>query len=129
MTDYEKQAEDFLKATKTEFKTVFFKHDKHFPEDKETRDIYKITLKCGERKYTFNFGQSLANQGIVPTAYDVLACLQKYDVGTFEDFCSNFGYDTDSRMAERTYKAVLNEWKNIQRLYTDEEIRQMQEIQ
>ncbi len=30
-----------------------------------------------------------------PTAYDILACLTKYEVGTFDDFCSNFGYDTD----------------------------------
>lgn len=64
-----------------------------------------------------------------PTPYDVLACLQKYDIGTFEDFCSEFGYDTDSRTAEKTYKAVVDEWQNVQRLFSDSEIEQLQEIQ
>lgn len=65
----------------------------------------------------------------VPTAYDVLASLTNNDPGTFEDFCSNYGYDTDSRKAEKTYKAVLDEWKNVQALFNDEEIEQLQEMQ
>lgn len=68
-------------------------------------------------------------KGEEPTAYDVLACLTKYEVGTFEDFCSDFGYDTDSRRAEKIYKAVCDEWMNVQRLFTDEEIEQLREIQ
>lgn len=63
-----------------------------------------------------------------PTAYDVLACLTKYDVGSFDDFCSEFGYDEDSRTAEKIYKAVLDEWLNVQRLWNDKEIEQLQEI-
>jgi hypothetical protein len=65
---------------------------------------------------------------IVPTAYDVLASITKYDVGTFEDFCSEFGYDTDSKKAEKTYNAVKEEWLNINRLFTDAEIEELQEI-
>lgn len=44
-----------------------------------------------------------------PSAADVLGCLsddsasiKDYD---FEEWCSNLGYDTDSRKAEKTYKA------------------------
>lgn len=54
-----------------------------------------------------------------PTAYDVLACLQKYDPETFEDFCDNFGYDTDSRKALENYLAVQDEYKNVIRLFGD----------
>ena len=36
----------------------------------------------------------------IPDAYSLFACMQKYDPGTFEDFCGDFGYDTDSRRAE-----------------------------
>jgi len=57
MNNYEKQAEDFLKETKTEFKVKFVKHDLYFTDDKETRDIYKITLKKGNNK--FNIHQML----------------------------------------------------------------------
>lgn len=128
-TDYQKQANDFLKATNTTFKSSFKKHDLYFQDDKEERDIYTIVLKNDIHKFRFNFGQSIANTGLHPTAYDVLCCLQKYDVGTFQNFCEDFGYDTDSRKAYKIYKAVLREWKNIELLFTPEQIEQLQEIQ
>lgn len=67
-------------------------------------------------------------KGEAPTLYDVLACLQKYDVGTFEDFCSDFGYDTDSRTAEKTYKAVVKEYDKMCSLFNDEELELLQLI-
>lgn len=66
---------------------------------------------------------------VAPTAYDVLASLTKYDPGTYEDFCSDFGYNTDSHTAEKTYTAVCKEWIDVCRLWSDDEIEQMQEIQ
>jgi len=177
ISTHEQQSIDFLTATATTFKAEFLKHGKHFDNDKETRDIYKITLQRGNRVYSFNFGQSINNSGEyqvkeslrnkvwikqttggkyalssaefkklrfmhgvekdilknpnfkAPTAYDVLTCLQKYDVGTFEDFCSEFGYDNDSRQAEKTYNAVLDEYKNVCMLWNESEIEQLQEIQ
>ena len=65
----------------------------------------------------------------VPNEYDILACLQKYDVGTFEDFCSEFGYDEDSRTAERTYIAVIKEYKDLTRIFTEEQMEELSEIQ
>lgn len=81
----------------------------------------------GEIPYTL---QSCDNvfPPVAPTAYDVLACLTKCDPGTFEDFCSEFGYNADSRTAEKTYKAVCKEWADVCRLWSDAEIEQMQEI-
>lgn len=147
-----------------EFKVEFLRNDFYFPEDKDKRDVYKITLSRGSRKYTFEFGQSVMNsqyyqdsiqgrtytlnggcrtgnysindiqkyqnggqkltliKGIEPTLSDVLACLQKYDVGTFEDFCSEFGYDTDSKRAEKTYKAVSKEYDKMCSLFSDSEL-------
>ena len=64
-SEYDKQAEEFLSSTNTEFKAVFLKHDKHFPDDKEERDIYTITLKRGDRVYNFAFGQSLNDSGMI----------------------------------------------------------------
>lgn len=126
--DYNKQAADFLNATATSFTATFKKHDFYFLGDTERRDIYRITLKNKLHTYRFNFGQSIANTGITPRPYDVLSCLQKYEVGSFEDFCSDFGYDTDSRSAYKTYKAVMKEWKNVELLFTPEQIEQLQEI-
>lgn len=63
-----------------------------------------------------------------PTVYNILACLTKNDPETFEDFCSNFGYDADSKRAERVYNAVKDEWKGMQVLFNDEELTELQEI-
>lgn len=128
MNDYQQQAIDFLKATETTFTSTYKDHDFYFPGDEYTRDIYNIVLKNKAHRYRFTFGQSIANAGKHPTAYEVLSCLQKYDVGTFDDFCSDFGYDTDSRKAYKAYKAVLREWKNVGLLFTTEQLEMLQAI-
>lgn len=64
-----------------------------------------------------------------PDCYDVLACLTKYDPGTFEDFCSEYGYDEDSRTAERIYIAVQNEFANLKRIFDPEQLEAMREIE
>lgn len=72
-TDYQKQGEDFLKETGTEMSVKFVGNDYYFDDDKETRDIYRVTLtrrgKSGvdggvhynvpEKSYTFRFGRSI----------------------------------------------------------------------
>lgn len=64
-----------------------------------------------------------------PTYYDVLAALTKTDPGLFQDFCKEFGYDTDSRRAERIYNAVRDEYLHLANIFSSEELEQMQEIQ
>jgi hypothetical protein len=54
-----------------------------------------------------------------PSVYDLLACLTKYDPGTLDDFCGEFGYDPDSKKATETYFAVQQEWQKISRLFSD----------
>jgi hypothetical protein len=119
--EYQKQADDFLVETGTTLKIKFKKYDKHFIDDKESRNIYQINLKRGDKFYNFDFGQSIAGteKNEAPNAYDVLACLQKYDIGSFEDFCSEFGYDNDDRKAKKTYYAVLKEFQSVNYLFSD----------
>ena len=64
-----------------------------------------------------------------PNAYDILSVMTKYDPGTFEDFCGEFGYDTDSRKAEAIYFAVQKEYSNLLRILTDEQMEELAEIQ
>jgi len=63
-----------------------------------------------------------------PTAYDVLACVEKYEPERFEDWASSFGYDTDSRRAFETWQAAMDEWRKVSRFFTAEELEQLQEI-
>ena len=61
-TDYNKQAIDFLNATSTSFEAKFKTHDFYFADDKEQRDIFRVTLKNKLHTYRFNFGQSISNR-------------------------------------------------------------------
>lgn len=128
-SDYQKRANDFAKKHGITLKIKGSHYGKHFANDKEERFIFTIQLKHGGKSYTFKFGQSIAAGAKEPTMYDVLTCLQKYEVGTFENFCGDFGYDQDSRTAERIYKAVCKEFENMERLFSHEILEEMQEIQ
>lgn len=264
VSEYEKQANDFLRKTNTSITVKYLKFDKHFADDDHKRNIFKITLKNDKHKYSFNFGSSISDsckpeqirkidsnektdiyfgfgmpktklvhyvtfghkietnypvllsiangesyehllntvhiekdyerylndvkeynskitikynkdyarqyglylektvsldeiyakireaihkavkkseaeietvlinrkdEIIKPSAYDILTCLTKYNPYDFENFCSEYGYDTDSRKAEKIYKAVLDEWDNISKLFNDEELEMLSEIQ
>jgi hypothetical protein len=132
-TNYNKQAKELLSLFGVKFSANFVKNDYHFQDDKERRDIFNITFSRGKNKFSLRFGQSLNDSTGAgtnkPTEYDVLSCIQKYDVGSFQDFCSEFGYDIDSRKAEKTYKAVLKEYNKVSNFFTNDEIEQLQEIQ
>ncbi len=71
---------------------------------------YKVTLyrSTPKRQITVPFYMGLAHTS-EPTAADVLSCLVSDTTGVdnaidFDDWCHEFGYDTDSRKAEKTYK-------------------------
>lgn len=91
---------------------------------------YKVVIKRNNKQMTVNFYDSVHNtqNGIEPTEYDILACLTKYDVGSFEDFCGEFGYDIDSIKALKTYKAVVREYNNVTRVFGDI-IEELEDIQ
>lgn len=131
MNTYTKQANDFLKATKTTFKAEFIKNDFHFEGDKRSRDIYKCTFKRGNRQFSIKFGQSIVNSdygNTPPTAYDVLTCLETCEYQDFQDFCDTYGYDSDSRKAEKIYKACVKEFAKVCKLWNDEEMELLKEI-
>lgn len=73
-------------------------------------------IPYGCKDYT-KLSQSRPN---VPTVTDVLACLTSdagcVDGTLFEDFCSEFGYDTDSRKAEQTYRACCDTFMALRNL-------------
>ncbi len=131
VSNYQKEAADLLTSFGVKFSANFIKHDFYFQDDKEQRDIYRITFSRNGQKYerfSLRFGQSIANAGTAPTEYDVLACITKYDVGTFENFCGDFGYDVDSRKAEKTYKAVCREFAKVSAFFSPSELEAIQEI-
>ena len=81
-------------------------------------DHWRCTLQCGHREMTvyFSQGPAICRE---PTAEDVLDCLAMDASGlggSFEDWCAEFRYDTDSRRAERTFQVIEKQSKQLQRL-------------
>lgn len=138
MSEYTEKAEAFLKAHGLRFKAEYMEHGPYFPEDgaDQKRDIWRLslhgkTLPGGRRSFSVRFGQSLAHSdygNTPPTAYDMLAALTKYDPGSFANFCRGYGYNEDSRRAERTYKAVKREWAKVDRFFTAAELVELHDI-
>ena len=134
MSEYTDQADNFLVKHNLKFRAVFLERDLFFSGDKEERDVYTLTLvrtvKPGKR-VSFKFGQSIrgSENGDIPTAYDLLACLTKSDPGDFQNFCDDFGYDLDSRQAEKTFKSVKREWLKVSRFFSPAEIDELLEVQ
>ena len=103
------------------------KHEQVFWNSSEVK---QAIATGAEDTSCYHRGESIRLRKVTtaPSAYDVLACLTHYDPETFEDFCGNFGYDVDSRKAEKTYFAVQKEWNDLSRLYTEEELDLLREI-
>lgn len=73
-----------------------------------TATHWKCTLRRGKRQLTTYFSQGTAHTE-EPTAADVLDCLASDSAGnftSFEEWCGNYGYDPDSRKAERTFLTI-----------------------
>lgn len=116
--NYQKQANDFCTKTGTKL-TILSSEFKPMWNEKQNRTVFKCKLTRKGKSYTFEFGQSIQAGGEEPTNYDVLACIQKYDVGSFDDFCGEFGYSSDSISAKKIYKAVCKEFEAVDRLFSD----------
>lgn len=94
----------------------------------EKRYGVRFTSLTQTEKMQANKELAAKKKAAVPSVYDVLACLSKCDPGTFEDFCSDYGYDEDSRTAERVYFAVQKEYTQLARLFTPEQMEELAEI-
>lgn len=56
---------------------------------------------------------------VPPTLYDVLSCITRYDPGTFNNFCSELGYNNDSMKDFAIYQYACKEYENVYRLFSD----------
>lgn len=162
-SDYDVVVGAYLKEIGVDCKIEFLENTRHFPDDKEPRDIYRAIFTRNGRTFEVSrFGQSIVHskptdkelreienkayrrnghlsdsrrakekrlrEVHAPSSYDILSCITKYAPGTFENFCSEFGYDTDSRRAYKVYRAVCDEWFNASAFFTEGELERLCEI-
>ena len=67
-----------------------------------------------------------------PTAYGILSCLQKQDVGSFEEFCGEFGYDemplSKYNNIKSIYDSCATQYKELIKLFNEQQMEALQEI-
>ncbi len=141
MNEYDEQAKKFLADINTtiEITKAPFQQAPELAKDGKHGIQYFVKLENPKGSFVFPFWDSIANKekynnsyayGLYkkPNAYDVLACLGGYEPEQdYYEFCSEFGY-TPSRESEKIHKAVLNEWENLNRIFTPEQLEQLSEI-
>lgn len=138
MDDYEKQAKDFLKLCGASIKFKYCGLEIP-PWGIAQHDVYDCTIRTRRGEMTVHFYDSVtgtdkrANGNVhCVTEYDVLSCLQKYDVGSMEDFFGEFYGKIESvdefRRFERTYNAAVKEYEDVKRCFSEQEIEMLCEI-
>lgn len=182
MNEYEAKAREFCEKTGTVITWEYESFRKHFPDDKDKRDVWTFTIERNGRSYSGTLGNSLhdfmesclqAKGGPVaflsekdkselranwhrpktvwqeetinrlqsnpsktpkqPSAYSLLAGLQKWEVGSFDNFCAEFGYNdrplADYPKVTGIYQAVCEEYAAVLRLWPEPEVRaELEEI-
>ena len=128
--NYQAQAFNFLKRCNAtiEIKDHGFEVAPFFGDNKQRR-TFNITIKRNGLIWKFKFYGNLLGDDI--TAYDILACIQKYEVSSdLFVFMNEYGYtiNENEKQIRKLHKAVLKEYENVIRLFGDV-IEKLQAIQ
>jgi hypothetical protein len=136
-TSYDAQAKDFLDRNRL-YLTVKFKSNDCPPWEEDHcihGDEYTVTLRRHTGRpesisFSFWNSQHDMQEGKSPTAYNVLACISSdiYTPETFEEFCAEYGYDADSRKAEKTFKRADRLARRLRAFFHEDEREQLSEI-
>ena len=135
MNEYVKQAREFLEACNATMKITWIgcEINKNW-NDNIRRNVYRATIKTPKGVVWVKFWDSAYNteRGMEPTEYDVIACLEKYDAGTIDDFVNEYGYEVnewaDVKRIQSLYNAVKRQYKSLCRCFTPDQINAMREI-
>jgi|APGre2960657404_1045060.scaffolds.fasta_scaffold184490_2 hypothetical protein len=95
-------------------------------------DEHRCTFSRGGRSLRFSFWNSLndARTGTPADLQSVVNCVAMDGncPQTFEDFCAEYGYDEDSRKAERTFRTCADFARRINAFFTAEELEKLAEL-
>ena len=109
----------------TEMKTMSFEKFCKMVYHCLPQDLYPMRKKA-EAEWRF------IKNNAVPSEYSILACLTKYDPGTMHDFFDEMGYEIESAddifSFMNTYNAVVKEYRDLCRIFTEEQMEKLREI-
>ncbi len=125
------------KVTNGNFTTDYMQGIGHMPgyearntlEQVESRKRAAEDGRWAKRYSDFGFGRIAIPS---PSAADVLYCLltdaDVIDYASFEDWASEFGYDTDSRKAEQNYRACMDTALRMRQVLGDARMAELREL-
>jgi hypothetical protein len=122
MNEYEQQAKDFLDSTGTKMVIRKTGTVRGFPFEKNGTDLhdrYSVTLVRGDKKCRFPFYGSVFDylHNKRPTPYDILACLQSYEVpDDMWEFAEEYGFKI---RCKEDYERVKKCWRGCRQQYRD----------
>ena len=120
-----------------------YKGNKEWEADTKIRNFHnhmvKVTNTEIKQSVTFEFWNSIS-KGEITEEQEVLSAFYCFvsdslaGMEIFENFCSEFGYDTDSRSAEKTWKKCQKQYQKFTKVFDIENnniydfINELQEI-
>ena len=141
MNSYEMSANNFLNKANCKMQIIqtgtVIGFPSERPEDrKQKHNKYRVVLTRGGKSFDFDFYGSYLDYlyGRNPSAYDVLACIEKYEYPTDPwEFSSEFGYDIecedDYNRVRKTAEACREQYEGLLDLFGEELMTELQEIQ
>jgi hypothetical protein len=93
-------------------------------EDSAAMDHWKCVLRCSGHSMTVPFSMGYGHNGKEPKAEMVLDAIASDSASVdncrgFEDWCNDFGYEMDSRKAERIFKTCEHQAKRLRSFLGD----------
>lgn len=115
--------QDFIGNTAIRASVRYADSNPNMPDMGAGATHWLVTLRSGRFSMRVPFSQGSAYTK-EPTAADVLDCLASDAAGfenaqSFEDWCAEYGYDTDSRKAFRTYSTIRRQANKLRAMLGD----------
>lgn len=139
-TEYDAQAGEFVRKYGVRILRHFDGKRRYFSDDREPRNVWRITLVRGDSKMSFLFGDSIVNTHKVPrhkpSDYSILACCSAdscFDCASVADMIAEYGYDEPTNRAEfnklnRIFVKSQRQAAQLREMFADC-LEQLQEVQ
>ena len=113
--NYHEKALCFAKKYGVTLKVKWLRYDDSM-DSYLRRHIFKCRLSRGKNNCSITYGQALSLGSTEPTIANILSIMQKYDVGSYEEYLKDFG---DMEYPKQHYYHYKKEYAAIERLFGD----------
>lgn len=116
--------QDFIASQGITADAAYADRNPNMIDDGARMDHWRVTLRKPGRKMTVYFSMGAGLNGKAPVVGDVLDCLASDAAGvenaqSFEDWCGDYGYNTDSRKALKTFNVCKRQAERLRNFIGD----------